>query len=361
MDAGLGHRLSARPPRRIAIVQTAFLGDTVFTSGLVAGVRKRFPEATVDLCVAPRGRDVAEATEGVSAVFLFDKNGADRGPLGLLRAARRLAVGAHDLAILPHRTLRSGLYARLAGIPERVGFEGTPAGYFCTSRAPDEGLTFLEREAGLVRFLGGQPQPMHLRPTASQLARADEALERLGLKGRRFAVLCPGSEWETKMWPAGRYAELAAALHSRGLATLLLGSPKEVPLAESIRAAAAVPTYSAAGNPVGESLGMIARSALAVGGDSGLLHAARALDVATVILFGPTTPEAHSFGPRQSALSLRLDCSPCSDHGQRRCPLGHHRCLRDLGVESVVAAAEAVLIQVSPGVARGTPGSGSPT
>ena len=357
MNAGLDRRLASRPPRRIAIVQTAYLGDTVFTSGLVAGVRGRFPGAQVDLCVAPRGRDVAEAIEGVQDVYVFDKNGADRGPLGLLRAARRLSEGRHDLAVLPHRTLRSGLYAWRAGIPERVGFEGSPAGLFCTARAPDQGLTFLEREASLVRFFGGTPQPMGLRPTASQLAQADAALERLGLRGKRFAVLCPGSEWETKMWPAARYADLAASLAVKDLAPLLLGSPKEVPLAESIRAAAKVPTYSAAGNTVGETLGLIARSSLAVGGDSGLVHAARALQIPTVMLFGPTTPEDHAFGGRQAALSLRLDCSPCSEHGQRVCPLGHHKCLRDLGVEAVLTAAAAVLAGPAASGSR-EPGSG---
>ena len=342
MPRGLEQRLAERPPRRAVIVQTAFLGDTVFTSALAAGLRARFPGLELDLCVAPRGRDVARAIEGVAEVILFDKNGADRGPTGLWRASRRLLARRHDLAVVPHRSLRSGLLARLAGIPERVGFEGTAAGVFCTVRARDEGLTFLDREAGLLRALGGGPGPMKLRASAEQAALGDAALARLGLGGRRFAALCFGSEWETKIWPLERYAELARALHGRGLPPLLLGSPREVPLAEAIRAAASVPVASATGNSVGETLGILARAALAVGGDSGLVHAARALGVPTVLLFGPTAPEAHVFEASSVALTLRLECSPCSAHGQRRCPLGHHRCLRDLGVEKVLAAAAAV-------------------
>jgi heptosyltransferase-2 len=339
---GLRRRLAERPPRRVLVVQTAWLGDTVFTSALAAALLARFPGAQLELCVSPRGRDVALAIEGVQAALVYDKNGADRGAGGLWRMARRLRERGYDLAVVPHRSLRSGLLARLARVPERLGFAGTAAGLFCTARAPDAGATFLEREASLLMTLGAAPAPMRLRPTPEQLAQADAALVRLGLSGRAVAALCPGSEWPTKMWPAPRFAELAAGLAERGFAPLLLGSPREVALAEEVRRLAQVPVQSAAGNSVGESLGMLFRARLAVGGDSGLLHAARALGTRTVVMFGPTTPDAHVFAAGSRALSLRLDCSPCSSHGSRRCPLGHHRCLRDLGTPAVLAACDAL-------------------
>jgi heptosyltransferase-2 len=340
--AGLADRLALRPPQRVVILQTAFLGDTVFTSALAGGLRARWPQAELDLCVAPRGRDVAAAIEGVAQVIVFDKRGADSGPRGLWRAARRLAERRHDLAVLAHRSARSGLLARLAAIPERLGFAGTAAGLFCNAVADDEGTTFLDREAALLRAVGARPAPMQLRATAEQRESAAAALERLGIAGESCAVLCPGSEWGTKMWPAASYAELAERLHERGFAPLILGAPREVPLADEIRKLARAPVASAAGNSVGESLGMLAAARLAVGGDSGLVHAARALGVPTVMLFGPTAPEAHSFGPRERALSLQLDCSPCSSHGTRRCPLGHHRCMRELDVARVLEAASAL-------------------
>jgi heptosyltransferase-2 len=334
----LDARLAERPPRRIVIVQTAFLGDTVFSSALAGSLRARFPSAELDFCVTPRGRDVALAIEGVSQPLVFDKNGADRGVRGLLRAARRLRDRSYDLAVLPHRSLRSGLLAFLARIPLRVGFEGTAAGLLCSARVPDEGLTFVEREAGLVRALGGRPVSMRLRPASEQLAQADAALEKLGLRGARIAALIPGSEWQTKMWPPERHAELARALVGRGYLPLLLGAPRELPLAEAIRARAGVPIASAVGNSVGESLGMLARAALVVGGDTGLVHAARAIGVPTVLLFGPTAPEAHRWEANARAVSLHLDCSPCSSHGQHQCPLGHHRCMRDMALERVLDA-----------------------
>src|SRR3989441_767950 len=44
-------------------------------------------------------------------------------------------------------------------------------------------------------------------------------------------------------------------------------------------------------------------------------------------------------GPASVGL-VGLACRPCSDHGPRACPLGHHRCMRELSVDRVLAAIE---------------------
>jgi heptosyltransferase-2 len=38
-----------------------------------------------------------------------------------------------------------------------------------------------------------------------------------------------------------------------------------------------------------------------------------------------------------------LDCRPCSAHGPMICPLGHHRCMQEIGVERVLAAVMTIL------------------
>lgn len=336
----LQERLEARPPPRLLVIQTAFLGDTVFTSALVRSLALRWPQAEIDLCVAPRGRDVAQAIAGVTHVHVFDKRGQDRGLRGLRRIAARLRTRQYALTVLPHRSLRSALLALLARIPERAGFAGAAGALLYTARVPTRERTFLAREADLARALGAQPAEMALQPRPDCLEAARAALGPSA--GGRLAAVCLGSEWETKIWPAPRVAALVQLLSLRGFVPVLVGGPREREMAREVNCGS-IDIADTTGNPVGEALAILSLSALAVGGDTGLVHAARALGVPTVAIFGPTTPLVHRFGPHQRAVSLGLDCSPCSAHGSRRCPLGHHRCLRDLEAAQVAAACEEVL------------------
>jgi heptosyltransferase-2 len=92
-----------------------------------------------------------------------------------------------------------------------------------------------------------------------------------------------------------------------------------------------------------QSAALIGRAILLVTNDSAPLHLATAMGTPIVALFGPTVTE-FGFGPLRAgdvALGIEeLQCRPCSPHGPPRCPLGHHRCMRELTVEAVIAAIE---------------------
>ena len=58
-------------------------------------------------------------------------------------------------------------------------------------------------------------------------------------------------------------------------------------------------------------------------------------------LFGPTHVEwTQTYYAREICLQKKLPCGPCQ---RRVCPLGHHRCMRELTPAEVFAAAERLL------------------
>ena len=159
--------------------------------------------------------------------------------------------------------------------------------------------------------------------------------------GPRFIALAPGSIWGTKRWPY--YAELAAGLDRP---CVVIGGADDRSLADAIVAATPGRTVSAAGElALRASAALIQRAAVLVTNDSAPLHLATAVGTPIVALFGPTVPD-FGFGPRRAGdATLGRDglvCRPCSKHGPMTCPLGHHRCMGDLAVETVAAALAAI-------------------
>lgn len=80
--------------------------------------------------------------------------------------------------------------------------------------------------------------------------------------------------------------------------------------------------------------------------DSGPMHLGIAVGVPTMAIFGPTTKE-FGFYPRFSGTAViendDLECRPCHVHGGNTCPLGHHRCMKDIRPEDVYKRLSSIL------------------
>jgi len=311
----------------------------VLTTPLLAALAAQ--HGPVDVITTPVAAPLLETHPAVRKVLPYDKRGIDRGWAGVRRLGQRLKAEQYERAYLPHRSLRTAALAVLARIPSRIGFSG--------------GWSFLYTEA--------RPKPRTGHETDRLLALADERSavyrpqlhptpedEQAGaaLVEGAFIALAPGSIWGSKRWPY--YGELARQLAEHA-PVVLVGGQDDVDLGEAIRRAAESGegggrrrVVNACGKlTLRQSAALIGRAAVLVTNDSAPLHLATAMGTPIVALFGPTVTE-FGFGPlRAGDVALGVDalpCRPCSPHGPPQCPLGHHRCMRDLTVEAVIAAVE---------------------
>ena len=298
----LAERLAARPPARALVIQTAYLGDTVFTSALVHALRGRWPAAEIDLCVAPRAQDIARAIPGVAQVHVFDKRGADRGLSGLRRVAARLATRQYPLAVLPHRSLRTSLLALACGtFPSASGFPARPGR--CSTR----------RGCPLPRRLpapGGRP-----RPGAGRRTRADAARAAAGMAGRRRDGAGRGRAGEARggvpglgvghqdLAFASRLRSSCACWRIRGFRPVLLGGPKERAVAKEIGAGGAC--IDTTGNPVGEALAILSSPRWRSAATPASCTPRAPWACPPWPLFGPTAPGMHLFGPAPARADAR--------------------------------------------------------
>ena len=269
--------------------------------------------------VEPVLRRMPEVDEVIAAPFRH-------GPLQLgerWRLGRSLKRRGYDSAIVLPNTWKSALVPFLAGIPKRIGYVGESRYGLLNSLHRKEPLPMARHYARLGGESGAALSSPHLEVSAEEVG---ETRRRFGLEGA-YTVFCPGAEYgPAKRWPY--FGELAARITGP---VVLLGSKNDAP------AAAGIPARNLVGQTtLDEAIRLIAGAAAVVSNDSGLMHVAAALGRPLVALFGSSSPEhTPPLSPRARVLWLRIECSPCF---ARECPLGHFRCMKELGVDQVAAA-----------------------
>ena len=310
---------------RILVVAPNWIGDVLMAQPLLARLHEKQPNLKIHVLapewVAAVVRRMPEVDEVIAAPF---RHGAlelrSRWKLG-----RALKLRGYDRAIVLPNTWKSALAPFFAGIALRSGYVGESRyGLLNLTHAKSKTPMRLHY-ARLSESPGIEPQePLpatHLRVDAGEIA---AAARRFGIEGR-YAVLCPGAEYgPAKRWPYFR--QLAEKI---ALPAVLLGSAND---SESCKA---IPGKNLAGSTtLDEAIALIGGAALVVSNDSGLMHIAAALGRPLVALFGSSSPEhTPPQSPAARVLWLKIECSPCF---QRECPLGHFRCMNEMGVEMVL-------------------------
>jgi heptosyltransferase-2 len=340
------------PPaaERILVVQSGFLGDVVLTTPLLAALRRRLPSAYLAMLVTPAAAPLVAAHPALDAVLVDDKRDTGRGAAGLLRLARELRRQRFTLAVAAHKSVRTALVLRAAGIPRRIGFATAPGARLYTERVARPAHAHdRDRLLALLAPFGAVAADETLAPwvalDAATRARAAALLAPVAASGRPLAGVCPGATWRTKRWPAAAYGALVRRLEADGFACVLVGAPDERAITAAVRAAAGDRGFDLAGaTDVAVLAAILARMTVVVTNDSAPMHLASALGVPQVAIFCATVP-AQGYGPlggRALVVEKDLACRPCGRHGGQRCPRGTDDCMELVEVTDVREAIERV-------------------
>jgi heptosyltransferase-2 len=318
------------------IIAPQWIGDAVMTEPLLRRLQARGERLTVGALpwVAPAYRAMPQVAAVIE--FPFRHGGLQ------FKARRTLGKQLHgrfDTAYVLPNSLKSALLPFLASIPRRVGYLGEARVGLLTHRLKNP-----KDRPPMVAFysaLSGEAGVEQDRPRLSLPdAQVDAVLQQHGLARGSYVVMAPGAEYgPAKRWP--HFGGLAALLDRP---VLLLGSDKEAPLCEAIRAQAPQVVRNLAGKTsLLDAFALIAGAGNMVSNDSGLMHVAAAFGVPQVALFGSSSPlHTPPLSERAKVVWLKqdpdylppLDCSPCFE---RECPLGHFRCLNDVLPQRVQA------------------------
>jgi heptosyltransferase-2 len=317
----------------ILIVAPSWIGDAILSEPLLAILREPMREPTVDVLAPPWCAPVYERMRGVRNII---ENPIGHRELRLRERralARKLRGNGYTRALVLPNSFKSALVPWMARIPRRIGYVREARGILLTDarRLDSKALPRL-----VDRFVALAAQPGELVPTSPapvlvpDAANAAEAIRVLGLSTHRpVAILCPGAEYgPAKRWPAEHFITLAQRFIDSGYVVWLVGSPNDRVAADPIAAVIPEVRNVCGRTDLGTAIDLLATASVVISNDSGLMHAAAAVGLPLVALFGSSSPEyTPPLSPLARGAKIDIICSPCF---QRECPLGHFKCMREL-------------------------------
>jgi heptosyltransferase II len=332
----------------ILLVPYMWIGDFVRCHTAIKLLKLRFPARPIDVLTTAMVSPLLDYMPGVRKGIIVDLP-RRRLALGQHQAlARRLRREGYGQALVMPRTWKSALALYLAGIPRRTGFVGEGRfGLINDLRWGERRLPRMVERCATLALPKGASLPAEL-PLPELVASPSEVAawrQRLGLvRDRRTEIaLAPGAVGPSKRWPAGSYADLGRRLIAEGHRVWVVGGPGEQALAAEIAGTAPGEIRDLTGPDLRNAILALGAADVAVSNDSGLLHVAAALGTPAIGIFGPTSALHWApLNPLAAVIETRneLPCRPCH---QPVCRLGHHLCMRDIGVEQVLAATRAAI------------------
>lgn len=326
---------------RILVIKLSSLGDLFHALPAVHSIRSGM-QGRVDWVTQTEYVELVRCFTDVERVIPFSRRKFFRGLPALWSEIR---AESYDLVVDLQGLLKSGIVTAMARARRKVGpaywREGARIFYPEVGGSLNRNRHAVDQALDLVKHLG------------LPVLRAEFPVEfpEPELPGDRPRVaMVPVSRWESKNWPPGAYAELAALLRDRcGVSVVLIGGAADRATCDEIAAAAGDGVENLAGRlSLPETGGVLKQCELVISNDSGPVHMAVAVGTPTLAIFGPTDPvRTGPYGSLHRVVRAPQPCQPCF---QRRCVRFGLACLLELSPQQVFRVAEVMLQSARSGV-----------
>jgi ADP-heptose:LPS heptosyltransferase len=289
----------AQPRARILVTRFKSIGDILFTLPAIHALRENYPGSKISFLTSREFAPLVGCFSDVDEILTIDRRGnilhIARQTFSLLRLLRQRKF---SLVVDFQGYGETALLTRLTDAPQRWGTVYQSLRGYAYTRGirrdpnihPAEGNLLLLQQCGLsiesVRNEFVLPDDV--------LTEAGALFAKLGLNPSRPTLFIqPFTSSARKNWPLENYLALAKHWRDAGVQVLFGGGPGDRSRIELVGSAG----YAvSAGAPLLVSGGLAKLSTVIVGGDTGLLHMAVAMNK-RVVLLGNTSKYPNRFYP----------------------------------------------------------------
>jgi len=326
-------RLDSLYLKKVLIIRTSSLGDVIHSLPFLSSLKKSFPSLRFYWLVKSSLSPLLRDNPHLQGIISWEKRNA-------WEALSKLKALAFDAAFDLQGLLRSALLPFLVRIPHRWGMANSKekVGVFYTESFLPSSSHIVDQYLDWAESLGAERIVEFPLPREEKWERKAEDYFS---SSRKKVIIIPGGGWANKRWPQAKYSKLIVSLARKGFDVFVFWGKEEWELADRIRVTS---SHKANLLPCLDIPGMVSffkRADVIVGGDTGPLHLAAALQVPVVGIYGPTDPQRN--GPYGKNNKIIFNAPPCAPCWKRKCGKKDNACLKEIKVEKVCKAVEELI------------------
>lgn len=342
----------------ILIVKLSAIGDVIHTLPALNALRTAFPDARITWLVEEAASALVIDHPALDRVLVCRRKswirdwkwGSRKAILDEIAVfIRNLRDTQYDVVLDFQALLKGAIWIALSRGKRKIGFDRGMAHmehsyWFLNERIPPISMEVhaLERNLQMLEPLGIlETRAVYRLPIAA--GHRQKVLRLLTASEHEGPLVCinPVAKWETKLWPAERFATVADQLVGMYRANVVFtGAGEDGPIIDGIRRRMQATSLDLSGKTDLVTLAALYEKAdLVISTDTGPMHLAAAVETPVVALFGPTAPwRTGPYGGRHRVIRIKTACSPCF---KRNCD--RPSCMHQIDVETVFRAAGNIL------------------
>ncbi len=327
-------------PKRILVRGNDSIGDAILSLPAFYLLKEKYPDA-VFYVVSDKATKLIYSN--VDFKFHFVEHNRKDNLFDFFRLVRMLKSEHIDLAVLLTGSFQAALLSKLSKIPYRIGLNTDRRKFLLTHAVESEHhsqhqvLSYINVITPLFKSIPKKLKPI-FHVSEDIRTTIDTFLSTSKLQSKNIITINPFASHPNKEWSRDNYSRLIELILKQSDSEIVItGSSDDydrarkwlLRLSERDRITMTVGKFS-----LEEAAGLIKKSKLYIGNNSGIMHLAAAVNTPVVCLSGHSN--LNMTAPYQEnaiVFSAKIECVPCNNKTMERCK--DVRCLNLINPEMV--------------------------
>jgi len=346
--------------KKIVVVELAHIGDVLAITPALNVLRKKFPESSITVVVAPWAQDILAGNPDVDSVLVYGTPWFERSKKAkfslseTIKLIKLLRLNDFDMGLDLRGDIRNIFFMRLGRVKKRIGYAFSAGGFLLTDIIPfdvkrrqdrhqiEHNINFVSQIKEGKPYQGSEAA-LRLFLSEEDIRYADKIFNNNSITAEDFLIaIHPGAGTATKRWPPERFSLLIEGILKKyKVKIILIGSAADK---SSLKLPDAEKNFIdlTGKTSIKQLAAILRRCNLFIGGDSGVMHVAEAQNVPIIAIWGGQNKPSHWRPLADTAIIIHkeVSCSPC---GLVECKT--IKCLKNISVDDVLEAVEKHIIK----------------